>query len=76
MEMMMSDDEDDLTLAYLWGRKDAEDVIKRLRAENERLREALRQIANYHPSITHGWAEDVRLIARSALYDQVIGEDA
>ena len=33
--------DDDLTAAYLLARKDADDVIKALRAENERLREAL-----------------------------------
>lgn len=34
--------EDDLTVVYLWARKEAEDEIKALRADNERLREALR----------------------------------
>ena len=37
------------------------------RAENGRLREALRRIADYHPTITHQWAENVRAIARAAL---------
>jgi hypothetical protein len=37
------DEQDDLTLVYMWARKDADDEIKKLRADNERLREALRQ---------------------------------
>jgi hypothetical protein len=40
--MSKIDEEDDLTLAYMWGRKDADDEIKKLRAENERLREGMR----------------------------------
>lgn len=40
----MSSD-DDLTVVYLWARKEAEDEIKALRAENERLREVLLSIA-------------------------------
>ena len=38
--------------------------------EVEKLRDALRRIAGYHPAVTHGWADDVRSIARTAL-----GED-
>lgn len=41
----MSKEQDDLTVVYLWAKKEAEDEIKALRAENERLREALRKIA-------------------------------
>jgi hypothetical protein len=54
----LCDDEDDLRVAYLWGKAEANDKIKRLtlmveardlvikteRAKNERLREALRII--------------------------------
>ena len=36
--------EDDLSVVYLWARKEAEDEIKALRAENERLRDALHAI--------------------------------
>lgn len=36
----------------------------------KRMEAALRKIANYHPSVTHGWANDVRHIARREL-----GED-
>ena len=51
------------------------ETLLRHEAEIRRLREALSRIEDHHPSITHGWAEDVRLIARSALYDQVIAEE-
>ena len=33
----MVKEQDDLTVVYLWARKEAEDEIKVLRAENERL---------------------------------------
>ncbi len=69
------DEQDDLTLVYMWARKDADDVIKRLRAENERLREALRYYAkNHYPNIDEGpWGQgsnDFGDVARAAL-----GED-
>lgn len=45
------DSDDDLTAAYLLARKDADDEIKALRAEVERLREALFAIVcNTEPS--------------------------
>jgi hypothetical protein len=67
--------DDDLTAAYLLARKDADDVIKALRAENERLREALRYYAkNHYPDIDAGpWglnSADFGDVARAAL-----GED-
>ena len=37
----MAEEQDDLTVVYLWARKEAEDEIKALRAEVDRLREAL-----------------------------------
>lgn len=49
--------------------------VRRLSAENERLREALRRIADYHPTITHQWAGDVRAIARAALGENKPLED-
>jgi len=68
MEMMMSDDEDDLTVAYLWGKAEAADEIKRLR-------EALRYYAkNHYPNVDDGpWgpnSNDFGDVARAAL-----GED-
>ena len=63
------DEEADMTAAYLWGKADANDQIKRLtlmveardlvikteRAKNERLREALRYYAkNHYPNIDDG----------------------
>lgn len=36
----------------------------------KRMEAALRKIANYGPGVTHGWAQDVRRIARREL-----GED-
>lgn len=57
--------EDDLTVVYLWARKEAEDEIKALRSEIERLRDALRAIETI--SDCH---ENARQIARAAL-----GED-
>jgi hypothetical protein len=70
----MSND-DDLTVVYLWAKKEAEDEIKVLRAENERLREALRYYAkNHYPDIDAGpWglnSADFGDVARAAL-----GED-
>jgi hypothetical protein len=44
-------------------------VLDALVARNEQLREALKQIANCAPSVTHGWAESVRHVARAALKD-------
>ena len=40
--MSDADEKDDLTVVYLWARREAEDEIKALRAEIERLREAIR----------------------------------
>jgi len=34
----------------------------------EDLKVAIERIANHHPEITHAWAEDVRQIARRALW--------
>jgi hypothetical protein len=42
-------------------------VIEALEAENERLREALKEIEAFGPGITHGRAVGVRSIARAAL---------
>ncbi len=36
-------------------------------SESYRLRQALQQIADHGPGITHGWAEHVRQVARNAL---------
>jgi hypothetical protein len=52
------------------------EALMREKAEIKRLREALKRIETYVPAITHAWADDVRTIARSALYDQTIMEDA
>ena len=49
--------DDDLTVVYLWARKEAEDEIERLRAENERLREVLRE-AKRGLSIALTWSDD------------------
>jgi hypothetical protein len=38
------DEQDDLTLVYMWARKDADNEIKKLRAENERLRKGANDI--------------------------------
>jgi hypothetical protein len=75
MEMTMAEDDDDLTLVYMWARRDADDEIKKLRAENERLREALRYYAkNHYPNVDDGpWgpnSNDFGDVARAAL-----GED-
>ena len=71
----MAEDDDDLTLVYMWARRDADDEIKKLRAENERLREALRYYAkNHYPNVDDGpWgpnSNDFGDVARAAL-----GED-
>jgi hypothetical protein len=70
----MSND-DDLTVVYLWAKKEAEDEIKVLRAENERLREALRYYAkNHYPDIDAGpWglnSADFGDVARAALGEE------
>lgn len=70
----MSSD-DDLTVVYLWARKEAEDEIKALRAENERLREALRYYAkNHYPDVDAGpWganSADFGDVARAALGEE------
>ena len=64
----IDDDNDDLTLAYLWGKAEARDEIKRLR-------EALRFYAkNHYPNVDDGpWgpnSNDFGDVARAAL-----GED-
>jgi len=80
------DEEADMTAAYLWGKADANDQIKRLtlmveardlvikreRAKNERLREALRTIAYLESPQVRGKPQrrTVEEIARAAL-----GED-
>ena len=65
----------DLSVVYLWARKEAEDEIKALRAENERLREALRYYAkNHYPDINAGpWgvnSNDFGDVARAALGEE------
>ena len=40
----MAEEQDDLTLVYLWARKESEDEIKALRADNERLRGRVDQL--------------------------------
>ena len=66
------DDEDDLTVAYLWGKAEARDDIRKLQEENERLREALRYYAkNHYPNVDDGpWgpnSTDFGDVARAAL---------
>ena len=62
---MMADEQDDLTVVYLWARKEAEDEIKALRAEIERLREALREI------VASDWKNGICAdIARAALGEE------
>jgi len=61
----LCDDEDDLTIAYLWGKAEAADEIKRLR-------EALRYYAkNHYPNVDDGpWgpnSSDFGDVARAAL---------
>lgn len=61
----MAEEQDDLTVVYLWARKESEDEIKALRADVERLREAL------HAIVASDWKNGVCAdIARAAL-----GED-
>jgi hypothetical protein len=48
----------------------AED-FRKLEAENARLRAALEKIERMAPSVTHGWAESARQIARAALKGEV-----
>jgi hypothetical protein len=44
MEMDMKEEQDDLTLVYMFGYKNGKDSMK---AENERLRAALQRIVDY-----------------------------
>ena len=61
MEMDMSEPQDDLTLVYMFGYKNGKDSMK---AENERLRAALLQIAE---TPDHYTPHMVRTHARAAL---------
>lgn len=66
--------DDGLTAAYMLARKEAEDEIKALRAENERLREALRQYAcDGECANCYGPVQDTKYcgkIARTALGEE------
>lgn len=66
----MSKEQDDLTVVYLWAKEEAKDEIKALRAENERLREALHRI-QHSPNGPKVYCcdghEEAVLIARAAL---------
>ena len=75
MEMDMKEEQDDLTLVYMFGYKNGKDSMK---AENERLRAALQEIAGHKISgvipddynerswTLHNYVE-IREIARAAL---------
>lgn len=43
---MTDDDEDDLTVAYLWGKAEARDDIRKLQEENERLQAKVDALEN------------------------------
>lgn len=73
----MSNDDDDLTVVYLWAKKEAEDEIKALRAENERLRKTLQHIAFLDHPYLGGVAKRGSLgkIAQAALGEETSFED-
>lgn len=67
----MAEEQDDLTVVYLWARKEAEDEIKALRAENERLREALRPFANKYL-----WPDDAGAYVASSIREDEDWDEA
>lgn len=73
----MSKEQDDLTVVYLWAKKEAEDEIKALRAENERLRKTLQHIAFLDHPYLGGIAKRGSLgkIAQGALGEDKLFED-
>lgn len=44
-----------------------EEIIHKLGEERDQYRAVLEAIANHNPAVTHGWAEQVRVMARRAL---------
>ena len=69
----MAEEQDDLTVVYLWARKEAEDEIKALRAENDRLRDALHRIQHSPNGLKvycRDGHEEAVLIARAALGEE------
>jgi len=70
----IDDDKDDLTLVYMWARKDADDEIKKLRAENERLREALSLAADVMERISQMNDIEDAVIAADAWLDESFRE--
>ena len=69
---MTKDDEVDMTAAYLWGRAEANDELKRLRAALA----LIDKMGGKPWELTNGDAIAMVMIARSALFDLTIVEDA
>ncbi len=47
--------------------RQAMELVRKYAAERDQLRVVLGKIAEFDPAVTHGWAEDVREMARNAL---------
>lgn len=73
----MSNDDDDLTVVYLWAKKEAADEIEKLRAENKRLRAALEEIAFIDGPQSRGIPRrtSMGMLARKALREEQPFED-
>jgi hypothetical protein len=70
---MRDDDDANMLMAYAWGKEDGRHELKKLKAENERLREALHRIAhspNGPKVYCRDGHEEAVLIARAALGEE------